>query len=71
VTPQGSSFAFCENNILLDAPIPGKPLIPPDDYRDREFAGAVFGPSGRELFVNVQTPGVTFAIRGPFQRGCF
>jgi uncharacterized protein len=71
VTEQGTSFAFCENNMLLDAPIAGKPLIPPDDYRDQEFAGAVFAPSGNELFVNIQTPGVTFAIRGPFHRGCF
>jgi uncharacterized protein len=67
----GSAFAFCENNMLIDAPIPGKPLIPPDDYRDREFAGATFDRRGDDLYVSVQTPGVTFAIHGPFRSGCF
>jgi secreted PhoX family phosphatase len=33
-----------------------------------EFAGATFSPDGETLFVNVQTPGVTFAIWGPWGR---
>jgi hypothetical protein len=31
-----------------------------------EFCGACFSPDGDVLFVNIQTPGVTFAIRGPW-----
>lgn len=31
-----------------------------------EFAGVCFGPSGKTLFVNIQDPGITFAITGPF-----
>ena len=34
-----------------------------------EFAGATFSPDGRWLFVNVQDPGATFAITGPWNRG--
>lgn len=34
-----------------------------------EFAGACFSPDGRYLFVNIQSPGVTLAIWGPWERG--
>jgi hypothetical protein len=33
-----------------------------------EFAGPCFAPDGRTLFVNIQGDGLTFAIRGPFER---
>ena len=33
-----------------------------------EFAGATFSPDGRTLFVNVQSPGITFAVTGPWGR---
>ncbi len=33
-----------------------------------EFAGPTFSPDGKTLFVNMQTPGITFAIWGPFAR---
>lgn len=67
LTPDGQPFPVAENNLLLDAPIPGKPFIEPEDYRGREFAGATFDPTGEVLFVNIQTPGITFAIRGPWR----
>jgi uncharacterized protein len=34
---------------------------------DTEFAGACFSPDGNILFVNIYTPGITFAIRGPWR----
>jgi hypothetical protein len=34
-----------------------------------EFAGATFSPDGETLFVNIQTPGSTFAIWGPWRKG--
>ena len=33
-----------------------------------EFAGACFSPDGSTLFVNVQSPGITFAVEGPWRR---
>ena len=33
-----------------------------------EFAGACFSPDGSTLFVNIQSPGITFAITGPWHR---
>ncbi|MDH3246663.1 MAG: DUF839 domain-containing protein [Saprospiraceae bacterium] len=32
-----------------------------------EFAGATFSPDGTTLFVNIQKPGITIAITGPWQ----
>jgi len=36
-------------------------------YPKSEFAGPVFSPSGKTLFVNIQSPGVTLAITGPWK----
>lgn len=33
-----------------------------------EFAGATFSPDGETLFFNLQSPGVTFAVWGPWSR---
>lgn len=33
-----------------------------------EFAGACFSPDGSTLFVNAQSPGITFAVTGPWPR---
>lgn len=65
----GDVYEFGRNNMNLTAPLPGRPAIEPMDYRPAEFAGACFDPSGRYLFVNIQTPGVTFVITGPWKRG--
>jgi secreted PhoX family phosphatase len=65
----GRTFAFAENNLVLASAPPARPWIAPGDYRRIEFTGACFDPSGRWLFVNIQTPGVTFAITGPWERG--
>jgi len=35
---------------------------------DSELAGAAFSPDGTTLFVNIQTPGLTLAITGPWNR---
>jgi secreted PhoX family phosphatase len=38
---------------------------------DSEFAGSCFSPDGQTLFVNIQKPGLTLAIWGPWERGSF
>ena len=46
----------------------GRTSIQPGDYRGGEFTGGCFAPDGRTMFVNIQTPGITVAITGPFER---
>ncbi|MBK9426470.1 MAG: DUF839 domain-containing protein [Gammaproteobacteria bacterium] len=67
----GRTFGFAENNLVLDRAPPTRSWIAPGDYRRMEFTGACFDPGGRWLFVNIQTPGITFAITGPWERGTF
>lgn len=35
-------------------------------FNTSEFAGAVFSPDGSEMYVNIQNPGITLAVRGPW-----
>ena len=67
LSPRGEAFPVAVNNVVVDAAIPQRPFIAPGDYRGAEFAGATFSPDGRTLFVNIQTPGITFAITGPWE----
>jgi len=71
ITAEGDSYAFAKNNIsvaLEDLAGAGKRVLP-NDYREQEWAGACFDPAGEVLFVNIQVPGITFAIWGPWERG--
>lgn len=52
---RGEIFDFALNDVSGD--------------QDKEFAGACFSPDGEVMFVNIQTPGISFAIRGPWERG--
>jgi secreted PhoX family phosphatase len=52
ITPDGGTYVFARN-------------AHPDM---NEFAGPTFAPDGQTFFVNVQDPGTTFAIWGPFAR---
>lgn len=79
LSQRGEIFNFCENLINLaegdidtiDAVYPGTKENFWDDtvgsFTSREWAGATF--YGRWLFANVQSPGVTFAITGPWGQG--
>jgi secreted PhoX family phosphatase len=68
ISPRGEARVFAENNMRFDARPRGRPSIEPGDYRGGEFAGACFSPDGGTLFVNLQTPGITLAVTGPFER---
>lgn len=74
LTPRGETYVFAKNNVMLDPSVlrgagKSEEFIDAADHRDNEWAGATFDPTGRVLFVNIQTPGITFAITGPWERG--
>ncbi|KPF79650.1 hypothetical protein IP88_01810 [alpha proteobacterium AAP81b] len=73
LTNAGLAYIFCKNNVQLSAAnlaATGRTgQVNPGDYRGFEFCGGTFDPSGRTFYVNIQTPGITFAITGPWARG--
>ncbi|GIG88618.1 hypothetical protein Pen02_35540 [Plantactinospora endophytica] len=70
LTTDGEIFPFAANNVVIPDGVPGKPAIAPGDYSTREWAGSTFEPRrGNWLFANIQTPGITFAITGPWHNG--
>ncbi len=54
LTPQGQIFTLAKNVA--------------SGHEHQEFAGITFSPDGQTLFVNLQIPGKTFAIWGPWER---
>jgi len=71
ITEGGASFPFAKNRVSLGAAQVSKAgkRVVPRDYRAEEWAGCCFDARGEVLFVNLQTPGITFAIWGPWERG--
>jgi uncharacterized protein len=65
LTRDGRIFRFARNNIKIDTPRNGLT----GDFSRREFAGATYSPDGKWLFFNAQTPGITFAVTGPWADG--
>jgi uncharacterized protein len=65
LTTDGVIFRFAQNNVVLA----GERNDISGDFRGSEFAGACYSPDGRWLFFNIQTPGITFAVTGPWGRG--
>jgi secreted PhoX family phosphatase len=56
ITPDGETYTFARNR-LVGAD---------EEGTASEFAGPTFSPDGQTFFVNIQNPGHTFAITGPF-----
>ncbi len=65
MTSDGRLFPFIRNRVILR----GERHTYRGDFRDREFAGVCFSPDGQWMFFNIQTPGITFALTGPWQKG--
>jgi hypothetical protein len=61
----GDIFPFAKNTTPLDLEPFGEPGIGRSEY-----AGVQFSPFGRWLFCHLQYPGTTYAITGPWERGC-
>ena len=71
VTPWGSLVLAEDGNAsshVLSA-TPGGPTyaIARNMLNDSEFTGPTFSADGKVLFVNIQTPGITLAITGPWR----
>lgn len=65
LTATGQLFLFAANNVVLH----GEKNKFKGDYRAQEWAGATFSSDGQWLFANVQDPGITVAITGPWSEG--
>lgn len=68
----GASSVFARNHYnfsraQLDAV--GKTAAVAGNLRNTEWCGACFSPDGRILFANLQAPGITLAITGPWANG--
>jgi hypothetical protein len=64
-TRAGQLFTFAQSNVVLQ----GEKNGVVGDYSGDEFCGVTFDPFGKWMFWNVQTPGITFAVTGPWGRG--
>jgi secreted PhoX family phosphatase len=53
ITPEGIVYTFAKNAV---------------EDGSSEFAGACFSPDGQVMFVNIQAPGYTLAIKGPWPK---
>jgi uncharacterized protein len=61
----GHIFTFAQNNVRLDGE---RGFF--GDFTGSEWCGATFEPkNGNWLFANVQSPGMTVAITGPWRNG--
>jgi len=63
-TPEGGSYVFANNRVPFQSS-PG--LLSGEPGERSEFAGPTFSPDGQAFFVNIQSPGITYAVWGPFK----
>ncbi|MGH9226453.1 MAG: alkaline phosphatase PhoX [Acidimicrobiales bacterium] len=69
LSPSGEIFKFAQNNAVLP-PSYAATKGYSGDFTGSEWAGATFEPkNGNWLFASLQSPGITFAITGPWRKG--
>jgi secreted PhoX family phosphatase len=65
LTQDGKLFSIASVNAVLNGEKNGFK----GDFRNSEWAGCCFSPDGEWLFANIQNPGFTVAIAGPWKAG--
>ncbi len=71
VTPWGG-LVVCEDSdndeqrLFMVSPAGEVALFARNALNASEFAGSCFSPDGSTMFVNIQNPGITLAVRGPW-----
>ncbi|ACV07181.1 DUF839 domain-containing protein [Kytococcus sedentarius] len=70
LTTDGEIFPFALNTVVLDRDGVAGSTVRAGDYHTSEWCGSTFEPkNGNWMFVNIQTPGITLAITGPWRKG--
>lgn len=70
LTPDGDIFRFAENTVVLPPEFRDQKGYSSSNYTGSEWCGSTFEPkNGNWLLVNIQSPGITLAITGPWQQG--
>lgn len=71
LTQKGEVFDFAQNLKKLDLHDADSDDFPEAGkaFGASEFSGVCFSPDGKWLFLNVQYPGLTLAITGPWEKG--
>ena len=70
LTPDGQIFRFAQNNVVITEELRAARGYTGTDFTGSEWCGATFDPkNGNWLFVNIQAPGITFAITGRWRQG--
>lgn len=70
LTRSGQIFPFAKNTVVIPRDGMAGSSVQAGDYTGSEWCGSSFEPKkGEWLFANIQTPGITVAITGPWEKG--
>lgn len=70
LTTSGELFPFAENTVVIPRDGVAGSTVKAGSYTGSEWCGSTFEPkNGNWLFANAQSPGITFAITGPWRKG--